>query len=225
MANSPFKIKICGITSREQLDQVVDAGADAIGLNYYAKSKRYVGDWKLPPITELQQRAGREITLVGLFVNHPEELVNYTAARVGLRWVQLHGDEPPEFLTLLDRSLKIMRAYRTNSWQAVLADLEACKACGRVPDAVLLDAPVVGSYGGTGETADWQALANRDTTGDLPPVILAGGLTPQNVAEAIQLVRPDGVDVASGVESSPGIKDSSKLADFVGAAKMALDLL
>ncbi|QDU58307.1 phosphoribosylanthranilate isomerase [Aeoliella mucimassa] len=218
----PFRIKVCGLTSREQMVSVVEAGADALGLNYYEKSKRFVGEWKLPPLGELEDIGQQAITLVGLFVNHPVEVVNYTAARVGLRWVQLHGDEPPEYLPLLDPSLKIMRAYRTDNWERVLADLDACRSCGRNPDAILLDANVLGHYGGTGETADWQAFADRDREQQLPPLILAGGLTPENVAEAIRVVQPDGVDVASGVESTPGIKDIERVKQFVSAAKSAL---
>lgn len=224
MLASPFKIKICGITSPGDAEAAVEAGADALGLNFYESSRRYVE----PRVARnIEQMVGNSATLVGLFVNHPAEFVNDCIAGLSLRWVQLHGDEPPEYLLEVDSKVSIMRAYRASAWQQVLDDLAACFTAGRVPDAVLLDADVVGSYGGTGHTADWQRLAERrpEPEATAPPVILAGGLTPENVAEAIALVHPDGVDVASGVEKAAGQKDPARMQSFVEAAKSAFTAL
>jgi len=216
-----FQIKICGITSVEDALAAVDAGADAIGLNFYEKSRRFVS-------VEMARKIAVEIstvaTPIGLFVNHSAEDVKIICGTVGLHVVQLHGDEPPGFLGQLDRDYNIVRARRFSEkgLQEISDDLQACSdLSGFLPDAVLLDAESPGHYGGTGKTISWAGLADsHDQIG--VPLILAGGLTPENVAEAIRTVRPYGVDVASGVESSPGVKDKEKMRAFVAAAKTAL---
>jgi phosphoribosylanthranilate isomerase len=155
---------------------------------------------------------------VGVFVDRPPSEVAGLASRIGLRIVQLHGREPPEDLLVL-RHLFIVRAYRIGDAAAVArmaADLEECRALGRLPDAVLLDAHVPGEMGGTGQTIDAKLLAALPP---LPPVILAGGLTPENVAARIALVRPWMVDVASGVESAPGCKDPARVDAFIRAVR------
>jgi len=200
----------------------VDAGADAIGLNFYEKSPRFVKP-------EMARKIAAEIssvaTPVGLFVNHSAETIQSVCGEVGLHVVQLHGDEPPEFLGQLDhdRDYDIVRARRVSEkgLKEISEDLQACSdLSGFFPDAVLLDAESGGHYGGTGKTISWAGLADHhDQLG--VPLILAGGLTPENVAEAIRIVRPHGVDVASGVESSPGVKDKEKMQAFVAAAKAA----
>lgn len=143
--------------------------------------------------------------------------------------IQLHGDEPPEFLSQLPK-VPLIRARRIDDRgvAAIAEDLEACRAADRLPDAVLVDALTPGQYGGTGETLSWVGLADyrqhlqKLGLGEVP-LILAGGLTPENVAEAIRIVRPAGVDVASGVEKSPGLKDHDKVRRFIDAAKTAFD--
>ncbi len=132
-------------------------------------------------------------------------------------WVQLHGDETPEFVSRLKAKLglPVMRALRWGEEGSGPIDeyLQQCAALGCLPDAVLIDAHVKGEYGGTGETADWEAIAQwREKSRFDIPLVLAGGLTAENVAQAIQIVRPDAVDTASGVESSPGHKDPERRA-------------
>lgn len=247
-----FRVKICGITNVEDAVAAVEAGADAIGLNFYEGSKRRV--------TQVQ---AREITAslppdfllgrVGVFVNHLPAEIWSIVQQAGIYAIQLHGDEPPEtaaILTELKHSHAadlskgfhqkgltaqaealergpavpmLIRARRMpdDGLAAILRDLDACREAGGIADSVLLDAATPGRYGGTGETVSWVGLADhRRWLGDIP-LILAGGLTPDNVAEAIRIVRPAAVDVASGVESAPGKKDPAKVRDFVAAALAA----
>jgi phosphoribosylanthranilate isomerase len=155
---------------------------------------------------------------VGVFVDRPPAEVARLASEIGLRIVQLHGREPPEDLLVLS-DLFIIRAYRIGDSSAVarmVTDLDVCRAVGRLPDAVLLDAHVPGQAGGTGQTIDAKLLAALPP---LPSLILAGGLTPENVASRIALVRPWMVDVASGVESAPGCKDPARVAAFLRAVR------
>jgi len=216
-----FRIKICGITSVEDALAAVDAGADAIGLNFYQKSPRYIDSHYARPIAD---NVGNSVKRIGVFVNESILTIPQTAHNVGLDAIQLHGDESPELVTAL-HPLAVIRARRMDDRgvSAIAEDLAACKAAGRLPDAVLVDAMTPGRYGGTGETVSWAGLADyRKWVGDVP-LILAGGLTPENVAEAIRIVHPDGVDTASGVESSPGVKDVEKMRSFVAAAKAAFE--
>ncbi len=162
---------------------------------------------------------------VGLFVNATVDDACRTFDSLPLDLIQLHGDEPPEFLQRLG-TRPAMRAFRvgTQGLEPVLAYLEACRQLGRLPRLTLIDAQVAGAYGGTGQVADWRAIEAYGPDGhggSLPPLVLAGGLTPGNVAEAIRTVRPAAVDTASGVESSPGKKDPKAIAEFVRAAHEA----
>lgn len=221
MPASPFRIKICGITSVEDAQLVVDAGGDALGLNFYPESKRYISDELASEIVDVVHGA---ISNIGLFVNESAERIAKLVDDLRLGGIQLHGDEPPEFLSTLSHS-PLLRARRMDErgLAAIADDLAACRAAGRLPDAVLVDAAAPGQYGGTGQTVSWADLVDfRQTLGEVP-LILAGGLTPENVAEAIRTVRPDGVDVASGVESAPGVKDPAKVRKFVEQAKMAFE--
>lgn len=220
-----FDIKICGIKTLADAQAAVDAGADAIGLNFYEDSRRFVstGD-----AAELAKTLPDDVTKVGVFVNAAAERMNEIAASVGLDAIQLHGDEPPALLGELNKKIKIVRAKRWNEqgFEILANDLRAClEIGGRRPDAVLVDATVTGQFGGTGSTLPWAEL--KDYSGWLgdTPLVLAGGLSPENVAEAIRIVRPDGVDVASGVESSPGIKDHRKIQAFIEAARKAFSEL
>jgi phosphoribosylanthranilate isomerase len=215
-----FQIKICGITTPEDCWAAVEAGADAIGLNFYRASPRY--------LTPLQ---AREIVLsikqptegVGVFVDTaPEESV-VIAKEVGLTWIQLHGDQRPEMLVQLNYDVPIIRVRSLDrrGLDAVVEDVEACQQAGRAPSAVLIDAQSPGAYGGTGKTVCWDALVGHEARlGDLP-LILAGGLRPGNIGAAIGKVGPAAVDTASGVESRPGCKDHEKMRSFVHAARAA----
>lgn len=158
---------------------------------------------------------------VGLFVNRPAAEVADRADELGIKIVQLHGQEPPEDLVKLNH-LQLIRAFRlcrASDWTNVVAYLARAKSAGRVPDAVLIDAFVEGQMGGTGATVDVDVL---DCMPPLPGPILAGGLTPENVAAMVARVRPWMVDVASGVEFAPGRKDRAKVTAFVKAARSAL---
>jgi phosphoribosylanthranilate isomerase len=232
-----FRIKICGITNVEDAIAAVDAGADAIGLNFYEKSPRCVtpiDSWKIAE--SLRTSFDRSVACVGLFVNHTYDEI-LEIRRRGPKWpIQLHGDEPPELLArfgpqptspLSGPEWKIIRARRfgDDGVAAIKADIEECARAGRLPDAVLLDAATPGRYGGTGESISWLGVADHQRWLAGLPLILAGGLAPDNVAEAIRIVRPAAVDVASGVESSPGRKDPVKVRDFVAAATAAFESL
>ena len=213
LSTQPCRVKVCGVTTVADALATAAAGADWIGLNFHPGSKRRVGLDEaaaivaaLPPSTEA----------VGLFVDRPPAEVAEVAARVGLRIVQLHGDEPPEDLLAL-RHLRVVRAFRladSGSIAAMQAYLSVAEALGRPPDAVLIDAFVAGQPGGTGRSI---ADAVLDGLPPLPRLILAGGLTPENVAERVARVRPWMVDVAGGVEREPGRKDPARVAAFIRA--------
>jgi phosphoribosylanthranilate isomerase len=214
-----FQIKICGITNVEDARAVARAGADAVGLNFYAKSPR--------AITTDQARAiirvlPSDMVKVGLFVDTPPAEIGETFDRLGLDLIQLHGDQPPEFLTLLG-GRPVMPAFRIGpaGLDPVVAYLHACKGMSHKPAMLLFDSYKVDCYGGTGIGLDISALSDyRQQTGSYK-IILAGGLTPFNVANAIQTTYPDGIDTSSGVESSPGHKDAAAVAAFVNAAREA----
>jgi phosphoribosylanthranilate isomerase len=218
-----FRIKICGITNPEDACSAVDAGADAIGLNFYSGSKRCVGFLEAKNIAS---SVGKQCLRVGVFVNQTPEELNAIADSVSLDAVQLHGDQPPSYLLDIEKQYPIVRVYRVSDrgFIAMKTDLMLCAKFGREPEAVLIDAVAPGEYGGTGRRLDWSVLADRAELLNFDrsePVrlILSGGLTPENVAEAIRLVRPHGVDVASGVESSPGRKDPVRVHAFIAEAR------
>ena len=203
---SRTRVKICGVTRLEDALAAAELGADAIGFNFWPRSKRYC-----PPNTarEIARALPPFVTPVGVFVNASRPEILRIAHRVGLRAIQLHGDESPSFCARFP--LPVIKAVRVEGREA-LRGLEAYEV-----EAFLLDAPSAG-YGGSGRAFDWAwARAHR-----LPrPVILAGGLTPKNVAAAIRAVSPHAVDVASGVESAPGMKDRRKMARFIAAVQQA----
>ena len=199
------RVKICGITSLEDALVAVEAGADALGFVFHEQSPRHVTPEDaagiiagLPPFVQT----------VGLFVNRPLEFVNETAARCRLDLVQPHGDEPPEFCDAVER--RVIKAFRVKD----ITSLDPIKNY-RVA-AHLLDAYSPKAYGGTGLTFNWDIAAVAKGFG---PVILAGGLTPDNVREAVEAVQPYAVDVSGGVESSPGKKDAAKVREFIRLAK------
>lgn len=212
-----FRIKICGVTKPEDAVAAVQAGADMIGLNFYPKSARYVSP-------ERAERIAAEVRqTTGVFVNATSDEIHRTVEQVGLDWVQLHGDETPELVAEIQSQLPLIRVQflGKQGLQGIAQDVAACTELGRPPTAVLVDATVEGEYGGTGKTADWPALANYQKVLDKVPLVLAGGLQAENVATAIATVHPDAVDTASGVESSPGVKDAQKLQSFIRNAKVA----
>ena len=210
-----FRIKICGVKTPEDAMHVADAGADAVGLNFYEKSKRYVD---APTAKRIVEHLPRDVKRVGVFVNASSESIRRIVEIVELDVVQLHGDEPPEFLSTLD-GLRIIRAFRCKDDLAPIHSYLA--ACDHQPIAVLVDAYDPQAYGGTGKTLYWPDLANAKFAGDIP-LILAGGLTPRNVAAAIEQARPFGVDTASGVEADSSVSKSRKLClEFVKSAKSA----
>jgi phosphoribosylanthranilate isomerase len=216
-----FRIKICGVTCVEDAVAVARAGADAVGLNFYPASRRSVSRDVAARIVEAMPA---EIVKVGLFVNAAADEVIDTFDGLGLGLIQLHGDEPPEFLASLgDRP--VMRAFRVGpeGLSTAYDFLEACERLGCMPRLTLLDAYRPGTYGGTGQVADWSCLKtySSDAPISAPPLVLAGGLTPDNVAEAIGAARPSGVDTASGVERSPGSKDPVLVRRFVESARRA----
>jgi phosphoribosylanthranilate isomerase len=199
------RVKICGITTVDDALMAVEAGADAIGLVFYEKSPRAL----LPEQAAVIVRALPPfVQAVGLFVNAGIEIVNATAEACRLDIVQLHGEESPEFCGLVER--RVIKAFRVRD-EASLEPMKDYWVSG-----FLLDAWSPRSYGGTGATFNWNLARAAGTNG---PVILAGGLTPQNVREAVDVVAPYGVDVSSGVESAPGRKDPEKVRDFIRRAK------
>lgn len=216
-----FTVKICGVRRLEDARAAVDAGADAIGLNFHAPSPRCVDrDEALRIAAGLPQ----SIIKVGVFVNRPADEVGATCNALQLDLLQIHGDEPPEYLAEL-AGRPIIRALRLahGHFDEVLAYLDRCRTLGVNLQSVLLDAARPGQYGGTGHVIDWPAAAQYALRRDLPPLTLAGGLTPENVAEAIRIVRPAAVDVASGVESSRGVQSAELIRSFVTNARRAFD--
>jgi phosphoribosylanthranilate isomerase len=203
-----MKIKICGIKTAKDALAAMDAGADLIGFNFYPKSPRYIDPGLCRDIMTVMRKYGH-ITYVGVFVNAPLAEIRATLHTCGLSLAQLHGDEPAEMLKSLNG--KAFKAFR-----GVPANVESY--IGEGAPALLVDASVKGEYGGTGVTADWNSAAELARQ---YPLLLAGGLTPENVAEAVQRVQPWGVDVASGVEVAPGVKDLNKIKAFIKAVRSA----
>jgi phosphoribosylanthranilate isomerase len=215
-----FRIKICGVTNRDDARAAADAGADAIGLNFFSKSRRFID-----PLTarKVADEIPNRIMKVGVFVNHDAAEIVETVELVGLDAVQLQGDEPAKLLAELPVHLPIVRAHRCGreGLASLSRYLEECRSAGRLPDAVLIDADAGTDFGGSGKISDWATIArDRESLSGLP-LILAGGLTPNNVAAAINAVSPDGVDVATGVEREPGSKDAELVTRFIAAARDA----
>ncbi len=205
-------VKICGITNPEDAALAADLGADLIGFNFYPGSKRYISAERVATFVD-SLTAG--VTKIGVFVNASVDDIIFAKKLALLDAVQLHGNESSQFVAQLrDRvETKVIKAIRIRSVSEIssLGDFGA--------DAILLDTYSVNEFGGTGETFDWQIA--RDGREKIDKLFLAGGLDPDNVAEAIRIVEPYAVDVASGVESSPGKKDRKKMEAFIKNAKNA----
>ena len=201
------RVKICGITNLEDALAAVDAGADALGFMFYEKSPRKV---PVKVAADIMRRLPPFVGKVGVFVNAAEESVRRSFAECGLDTLQFHGDETPEFCGKFS-PLKVYKAFRIQTLESLQA-LPAYKT-----DAWLLDSFTPDKPGGTGTQFDWDLAIEAKQLGR--PIILAGGLTPDNVADALRKVRPFAVDVSSGVESAPGKKDHEKIRDFIAAVR------
>ena len=198
-------VKICGVTSVADARDCVEAGADAIGLNFWPGTPRCVVDHRA---REIVDAVGEACLIVGVFVDFPLDRVRRILAEVGIEWAQLQGSETPEMVSAL-----LPTVYKAIG----VRDRGAIARARQYPgEHLLLDASVPGVPGGTGKTFDWSIAAEVAQERKLT---LAGGLTPQNVADAVRTVRPFRVDVASGVESRPGRKDPELVRAFIDAAK------
>jgi phosphoribosylanthranilate isomerase len=201
------RIKICGITNLDDALLAAELGADALGFIFYPKSPRYVAPEaaraiiaQLPPL----------VTSVGVWVDEAAAVVQELAARVGLDWLQVHGQESPEYCRSLGR--RVIKGFRIQD----AGSLSELKPFQGAVQALLLDTYKKGQVGGTGEVFDWRLAREAREYG---PIILAGGLTPENVAQAIAAAQPQAVDTASGTEAAPGKKDPAKLKAFFRAVR------
>ncbi|MCX7886356.1 MAG: phosphoribosylanthranilate isomerase [Verrucomicrobiae bacterium] len=195
-----MKIKICGITNPDDAQLAIELGADMLGFIFHAPSPRAVS---LETAAEICRAVNAE--KVGVFVNATEEEIRRALGECGLDTIQFHGDEPPGFCHLF--AAKKIKAIRIRD------ETSLHQLAGYNVDAFLLDTYTETSPGGTGKTFDWSLAVKAKSLGC--PIILSGGLTPDNVAEAIRVAQPYGVDVASGVERQPGRKDPQKLRRFI----------
>jgi phosphoribosylanthranilate isomerase len=212
-------VKICGLKTFETALAAVEAGADMLGFNFYPPSKRYITPQKCAEIiSQLRIQHprctvdGSQLALVGVFVNHTPEKIHQIMQACSLDLAQLAGDESPQDLAALGG--KAFKAIRPHSIQT--AEEQFAQFARQNAPALLVDAHVKGAYGGTGESGDWSLARHLAAQA---PILLAGGLDPLNVAAALRAVNPWGVDVASGVESSPGVKDPARISEFITAAR------
>ncbi|MGO8676069.1 MAG: phosphoribosylanthranilate isomerase [Limisphaerales bacterium] len=200
------KVKICGITSLADGLAAAQAGADALGFVFYEPSPRYISPEAASVII---RQLPPDLVKVGVFVDAPRDLVFSAMSQCGLSLLQFHGDEPPDYC--LQFGLMSMKAFR-------MRDAESLERLADYPtDAWLLDACAPDKPGGTGQTFNWDLALEAGKFGR--PVFLAGGLTPENVADAVRRARPYAVDVSTGVEAAPGRKDPAKVRAFIQAAK------
>ena len=203
------RVKICGITEFEDARDAVLLGADAIGLNFYPSSPRYIEPSRAAKIIE---RLPPFVTVVGVFVNHPDpQNLEDFAGSLGLHAVQLHGNETPDYCSMIQRA-KVIKALRVDSNFRV----ETLRSYGS--RTFLLDACSPDQFGGTGKSFNWELVFGANAFGS---IVIAGGLNPENVAQAVGMLHPFAVDVASGVESRPGKKDYEKMRRFIEAVQRA----
>lgn len=202
-----MKVKICGITNYEDAAMVVDQGADALGFNFFPKSPRYIDP---EDARKIIRRIPPFVTTVGLFVNVPEQTqVSMIARSAGVQVLQFHGDETPEYCRGM-ADWPLIKALRIGE-KGIQENPEEYPV-----QAFLLDVKDDALFGGTGKSFDWELAKN---IGHAHPIILAGGLTPDNVREAIRVVDPYAVDVCSGVESAPGKKSAQKVMEFLNEVR------
>jgi phosphoribosylanthranilate isomerase len=198
------RVKICGITNAADALAAIDAGANLLGFNFYAKSPRHITEAEA---AKIRPQLSKKVEAVGIFVNAPPAEVAALCKSLKLDAAQLHGDEPPEAVAKVALGVAVFKAFRVES-DFRLETLEEYSEAS----AFLFDAAHTGQYGGTGRTTDWD-VAKRAAIGHR--IILAGGLNVENVAAAVRIVRPYAVDVASSVESKPGKKDHGRMREFV----------
>ena len=212
-------IKICATTNLDDARAALDAGANALGFIFAPSSRHMTPEAAAAIIAALPP----SVEKIGVVVNESPESLKRLAEATGLTGLQLHGDEPPEQLPEFRRALGLRKLIKTLQARELLADparLDVYLAARDSYDGILLDSGVPGNRGGTGQTFDWSAaLPIVERIKQLKPVIIAGGLNPANVAAAIRLFDPCGVDVVSGVELSAGKKDPAKLYAFIAAAR------
>jgi len=206
----PVRVKICGITHLADATMAVAAGADALGFVFVPGTPRAM---TVGRVAEITAQLPPFVTRVGLFVNSFAAEIRATIREAQLDTVQLHGDEPPELAAELRAEVRVLKAFRIRD----AASLDRVPAYFSAVDAVLLDAYSPDAHGGTGSRFDW-TLAERIRSWTCP-VIVAGGLQPENVADAVQRFAPYAVDVSSGVEAAPGRKDPAKVREFIRQAK------
>ncbi len=222
-------IKICGVTRTKDVLAVIHSGADAIGFNFFPQSKRFVSIATARTLAIAARQTSKDsapVDLVGVFVNAMADTVKETVESVGLNAIQLHGDETPEHVAIIHDhcpALPIVRAFRVHpkNPEHTLTQIDALASSFQV-SAILLDAFVPGEFGGTGAVVDLSILPIYFEK-PRPPLILAGGLTPANVASVASRAKVWGIDTASGVESSPGIKDQTMIDELVKAARGVLN--
>ena len=199
-----IRVKICGITNAADALAAVDAGANLVGFNFYAKSPRHISEAEA---AKIRPQLPKKTEAVGIFVTAPWKDVAALCKSLKLDAAQLHGDETPEAVAELARTVPVWKAFRVEP-DFPLGTLDEYADAF----AFLFDAAHTGQYGGTGRTTDWD-VARRAAIGRR--IILAGGLRVENVAAAVRIVRPYAVDVASGVESKPGKKDHARMREFI----------
>jgi phosphoribosylanthranilate isomerase len=202
------KVKICGITNWTDARRAVEAGADFLGFNFYPKSSRYIAP---AAARRIVQRLPDKVASVGVFVNEPERDMLAIARRVGLDYVQLHGDETAEVVSRMRRSFRVIKAIRVHDSFRV-SQLGNFK----LASSILLDGFDAHLRGGTGKSFNWKLAKSA---GRKRQIFLAGGLTPENAAEAVSAARPFAIDVCSGVESRPGEKDAARMRALVAAVR------
>jgi phosphoribosylanthranilate isomerase len=209
------RIKICGITNVPDAVRAAELGADMIGLNFYEKSPRFIDEATAKSILDAIPDS---VEPVALFVDYPNLFLQMVTDELGICTVQNYAEFSEPRPIGCTRWFPAFRVADAKDLLRISNCLDLLRALDSVPDAIVVDAHVPGLYGGTGQTAPWNLLAGYDPG---VPLILAGGLTPDNVAEAIRIMRPYAVDVASGVESAPGKKDREKMRRFVDAVRSA----
>ncbi|MBT5855845.1 phosphoribosylanthranilate isomerase [bacterium] len=203
-----MRIKICGITNKEDALNAVSLGADAIGFIFYENSPRYIHP---DAVEEIMMFLPPFVSTVGVFVNHSRDYINQVVNQCRLNVIQLHGEEAPKDCQgYKQRVIKAIRVFGPE-------DLQNIHNYQGVVSGVLLDTKVEGVQGGTGKTFDW-GLALKAKENDVP-LILSGGINAENVRKAVKLVNPYGMDLCSGVEREPGLKDYNKMQDLIGVAR------